>query len=188
MKETLLPDEQVFSVSVHGAGEALHFAETPKLQTEFELSPEAQERYELKPRVAESSKRDTKTIGDISEAHVILAMRKLGYDVLLPFGENHRYDLVIDDGRNLARVQVKTGRVRGGVIRYNCSSTHAHRGGTTRPYFGQIEYLAVYCPETGKVYILPEKELTATAAHLRLSAPRNNMRKTIRWASDFELA
>jgi len=155
---------------------------------EFELTPEDQERYELKPRGTESTKRDTKTIGDISEAQVILAMRKLGFDVSLPFGENQRYDLVIDDGQKLSRVQVKTGRVRGGVIRYNCSSSHAHRGGTARPYFGQIEYLGVYCPETGKVYILPEKELTSTNAHLRLVPPRNNMRKTIRWASDFELS
>jgi hypothetical protein len=107
--------------------------------------------------------------------------------VLLPFGEDHRYDLVIDDGEKLSRVQVKTGRVRGAVIQFHCASTHAHRGGTTRPYFGQIEYLAVYCPETGKVYLLPEKELTATIAHLRLSPPLNNMTKTIRWAARYEL-
>jgi len=40
----------------------------------------------VKPRVTGSTKRDTKTIGDISETHVILAMRKLGYHVVLPFG------------------------------------------------------------------------------------------------------
>ena len=114
-------------------------------------------------------------------------MTKRGYKVLLPFGEDHRYDLVIDDGEKLSRVQVKTGRLRGGVIKFNCSSSHAHRGGTNRPYFGQIEYLAVYCPETEKVYVLPEKELTGTNAHLRLSPPLNNMVKTIRWAARFEL-
>lgn len=162
--------------------------DTNSSQLEIELTPEQQAQYELKPRVVESTKRDTKTIGDISEMHVILAMRKRGYDVSVPLGENHRYDLVVDDGEKLSRVQVKTGRVRGDVIRYNCASSHAHRGGTTRPYFGQIDYLAVYCPDNGKVYILPETELTATRAHLRLSAPRNNMRKTIRWAADFELA
>jgi PD-(D/E)XK endonuclease len=183
----MIPDKPFIADGAGDVPEAFDFV-GPNSQTEFELSPAEQERYELKPRITASTKRDTKTIGDISEAHVILALRKRGYDVLLPLGENHRYDLAIDDGEKLARVQVKTGRVRGGVIRYNCSSCHAHRGGTARPYFGQIEYLAVYCPETGKVYILPERELTATRAHLRLSAPRNNMRKTIRWARDFELA
>jgi len=157
------------------------------IQTEFELTPELQAQYEVRSLPRTSTKRDTKRIGDISEAQVITAFTKLGYDVLLPFGENHRYDLVVDDGANLFRIQVKTGRVRDGVIKYNCSSSHAHRGGTARPYFGQIDYLAVYCPETEKVYILPEKELTATSAHLRLSPPRNNMVKSIRWARDFEL-
>jgi hypothetical protein len=57
-----------------------------------------------------------------------------------------------------------------------------------RPYFGQVEYLAVYCPQNGKVYLLPEQELTASTAHLRVSPPRNNMVKTIRWAARFELA
>jgi len=158
------------------------------IQTQFELTPELQAQYELKSLLHETTKRDTKRIGDISEAQVITAFTKLGYQVLLPFGENHRYDLVVDDGKNLLRIQVKTGRVRGGVIKYNCSSTHAHRGETSRPYFGEIDYLAVYCPQTEKVYILPEKELTASVAHLRLLPTRNNMKKTIRWASDFELA
>jgi hypothetical protein len=158
------------------------------IQTQFELSPELQAQYELKSLPREATKRDTKRIGDISEAQVITAFTKLGYHVLLPLGENHRYDLVVDDGKHLFRIQVKTGRVRGGVIKYHCSSSHAHRGGTARPYFGEIDYLAVYCPETEKVYILPEKELTATNAHLRVLPTLNNMKKTIRWASDFELA
>ncbi|HTD36916.1 MAG TPA: group I intron-associated PD-(D/E)XK endonuclease [Candidatus Limnocylindrales bacterium] len=157
---------------------------------EFELTPELAERYELKSPDLGSPKRNTKRVGDISEAHVIAAFAKLGYHVLLPFGENHRYDLVVDDGERLFRVQVKTGRLRrdGTVIEYSCSSSHAHRGGASRPYFGEIDYLAVYCPGTQKVYLLPEKELTATRAHLRLSPPRNNMSKSIRWASRYELA
>lgn len=132
-------------------------------------------------------KRDTKRVGDRSEAKVLAALIDAGYDVSVPFGENQRYDLIIDDGSALFRVQVKTGRLRDGVIIYNCSSSHAHRGGVSRPYFGQIEYLAVYCPDTGKVYMLPEEELTSTNAHLRVSPARNNMVKTIRWASRFEL-
>jgi hypothetical protein len=135
-------------------------------------------------------KRDTKSIGDISELRVASALAELGYAVSKPLGENQRYDLIADDGERLQRVQVKTGRIRNGVIVFSCCSTHGHRRTSlkTRPYTGQIELLAVYCPETEKVYILPEKELTASVAHLRLLPTRNNMKKTIRWASDFELA
>jgi hypothetical protein len=135
-------------------------------------------------------KRDTKSIGDISELRVASALAELGYAVSKPLGENQRYDLIADDGERLQRIQVKTGRIRNGVIVFNCCSTHGHRRNSvkTRPYTGQIELLAVYCPETEKVYILPEKELTASVAHLRLLPTRNNMKKTIRWAAEYELA
>jgi hypothetical protein len=133
------------------------------------------------------AKRNTKRIGDISEARVLAKLVDAGYEVLIPFGENHRYDLVIDDGERLSRIQVKTGRLHGGVIAFSCASSHAHRHGRSRPYFGEVEFLAVYCPQTDKVYLLPEQELTATTAHLRLLPTRNNMAKSIRWASAFEL-
>jgi len=53
----------------------------------------------------------------------MLALREAGFAVLVPFGENTRYDLVIDDGERLARVQCKTGRLRSGAIVFKvCSS------------------------------------------------------------------
>ena len=136
-------------------------------------------------------KRDTKSKGDISELSVAVALAKIGYLVSKPLGENQRYDLIADDGERLHRVQVKTGRVRGGVMMFSCCSTHGHRRTgnlATRPYTGQIEMLAVYCPQNEKVYLLPEADLTRTKIQLRLVAPRNNMTKTIRWASRYELA
>ena len=136
-------------------------------------------------------KRDTKSKGDLSELLVAVALTKAGYAVSKPLGENQRYDLIADDGERLHRVQVKTGRVRNGVVMFNCCSTHGHRRTgnlATRPYKGQIELLAVYCPENEKVYVVPEAELTRTRIQLRLVAPLINMTKTIRWASEYELA
>jgi hypothetical protein len=135
-------------------------------------------------------KRNTKLIGDISELRVAVALTEAGYAVSKPLGENQRYDLIADDGKRLLRVQVKTGRMRGGVIVYSCCSSHGHRNKVlwSKPYFGQIDFLAVYCAGNGKVYMIPETELVATSSHLRLVPPRNNMVKTIRWASQYELA
>jgi hypothetical protein len=168
------------------------------VQTEFELTPELQQRYELTAdRVSAHGftdevrrKRDAKRVGDVSEVAVIAAFTKLGFRVSVPFGENHRYDLIVDDGEKLSRVQVKTGRVRNGVIIFNCCSTHGHRrtATKTRPYTGQIERLAMYCPDNEKVYVVPEPELCRSKIQLRLAPPRNNMVKTIRWASRYELA
>ena len=83
---------------------------------------------------------------------VMLALVAAGYRVAIPFGEDQRYDLIIEKDNVLSRVQVKTGRLRKGVVMFNCSSSHAHRGGVAcRVYTGEIEYFGVYCPDTNAV-------------------------------------
>ena len=57
-----------------------------------------------------------KDVGDKSTLAIMLALRETGFGVLVPFGENTRYDLVIDDGSALRRVQCKTGRLRRGAV------------------------------------------------------------------------
>jgi hypothetical protein len=141
--------------------------------------------------VAENApKRNTKLTGDISELRVAVALTEAGFAVSKPLGENQRYDLIADDGSQLLRVQVKTGRIRRGVVQFKCCSTHGHRRTvlTTRPYKGEVDLIAVFCADNGKVYLVPEAELTRTQSYLRLVPPKNNMVKTIRWASKYELA
>src|SRR6476620_1688189 len=92
-----------------------------------------------------------KDIGDRTTLAVLLALRELGLAVLVPFGENTRYDLVIDAGEGVARVQGKTGRLRDRLVHFKTCSSYAHRSSpasVARNYLGQIEYFAVYCPET----------------------------------------
>ncbi len=122
----------------------------------------------------------------------MLALYDAGFEVLIPFGENTRYDLVIDDGRRLARVQCKTGRLRAGAVRFPACSSYAHHANTQvvrRDYQGQIDYFGVYCPGTGGVYLLPIEEAPVKAAiALRVDPPRNNQQKRIRYATDYEVA
>ena len=80
--------------------------------------------------------RDTKSVGDLSEMLLAGKLALAGYGVAFPLGENQRYDLIIEKNEVLSRVQVKTGRLRNGVVRFNCYSSHAHRNGpSTRPYY-----------------------------------------------------
>jgi PD-(D/E)XK endonuclease len=133
-----------------------------------------------------------KDIGDRSVLAAILALRLAGYAVLVPFGENTRYDAVIDDGDRLARVQVKTGRLRGGAIRFAACSAYGHHRNpqaSRRSYRGQVDYFVVYCPDTGGVYLIPIGAVPVNVqGALRVQAPRNNQRKRIRLASDYEIA
>jgi len=115
----------------------------------------------------------------------MLALRNAGYAISVPFGENTRYDLVIEDNAGLARVQCKTGRLRAGAIR---TGHHARPNHGRQDYLGQIEYLAVHCPETSGVYLIPISDVqTATSAMLRVEPSRNGQRRRIREASLYSI-
>jgi hypothetical protein len=133
-----------------------------------------------------------KSVGDRSTLAIMLALRDAGYIVLLPFGENTRYDLVIDDGASLRRVQCKTGRLRNGAVVFRACSSYAHHQNpknTSRPYLGEIDYFAVYCRQTAGVYLIPLEHAPLTnAGSLRVTPPRNGQKRRIRMAADYEIS
>jgi hypothetical protein len=91
---------------------------------------------------------NSKEIGNISEAQCIAALLKRGKIILMPFGDNQRYDFVTDEGDGIfCRYQCKTGRINNGCILFSTSSSQAHRGKGKQSYIGQIENFAVYCPD-----------------------------------------
>jgi hypothetical protein len=133
--------------------------------------------------------RDTKTIGDLSERIVALALERAGYLVAKPFGENSRYDLLIDDGKVISRVQVKTGRLRNGAIIFNTSSTHGHRKGIPRKsYVGQVDFFGVYCAAQGSTYLVPIGDTPRTCGSLRVYPTKNAQHTNTRWAQQYLLA
>ena len=132
-----------------------------------------------------------KDIGDRSALAIAIALQDIGHAVYLPFGENTRADFVIDDGTRLARVQCKTGRLRNGVVQFKTCSSYAHHSNpasVARDYLGQIEYFAVYCPETGGIYLIPIEDIPLKwAGCLRVTEARNGQKLRIRYAKDYEI-
>ena len=123
-----------------------------------------------------------KDIGDRSTLAIMLALRDCGYAVYVPFGENTRSDLVIDDGETLTRVQCKTGPLRGGAVAFRtCSSyaNHPHPKMPARDYRGQVDSFAVYCPDNGSVYLIPIAHLAARwQARIRVPATWRGRRRS----------
>lgn len=139
-------------------------------------------------RMAVSFLRDTKSTGVISELSVMVALAKSGYRLLLPYGENCRYDVAIERKGEFKRVQIKTGRLRDGVIIFNAFSSHTHRGGSSaRLYTDEVDLFGVYCRATEGVYLIPVDE-ASQQCHLRVEQPKNAQARKIRWASDFLIA
>ena len=97
-----------------------------------------------------------------------------GFWIAVPFGDCAPYDLILDSERGVTyRIQVKTGRLRRGVIIFNCYSSHAHRGAAPTYYVGKIDAFAVYCPDNDEFYFIPidAPAVTLGAASLRVVRP-----------------
>ena len=136
----------------------------------------------------------TKTVGDRSEAHLLAALLEHFDTVSLPFGENHRFDMLIEHEGRFHRVQCKTGRLRDGAVRFaTCSFTYHHPSnqGTRNyrhDYRGDADLFGVYCPDNQKSYLVPVSEVGTSLGALRIAETRNNQTRAIRWARDFEIA
>jgi hypothetical protein len=127
-------------------------------------------------------------VGQRTEAIVIAELTRRGYRVLLPFGHNHRYDLVVDVGDRFLRVQCKTARLVDGTVRFNTVSVRCNMNEIVRrDYAGDIDVFAAYCPQNGRTYIVPVAEAAGGVATLRITPPANGQRKGVRWAAAYEL-
>lgn len=130
---------------------------------------------------------ETKRKGDISEAVVLAALVEAGYRVLLPWGDNAPYDLVVDTNGEFIRVQVKTGRLDNGAVKFNPRSVRARGRGETAQserYDGKADLFMVYCPQTKEIYVIPVLGCPY-APHLRVHPPLNGQQKGIIYAADF---
>jgi len=127
-------------------------------------------------------------VGLRTEGAILSELISCGYCVLVPFGVNQRYDLVLDCGGRLLKAQCKTGRLRDGAIRIRTQSVQSNtRRSRWRSYTGEVDLFIVFCPETERVYVVPAEDVPDRGMHLRVDPPRNRQVKRVRWAHEYEL-
>jgi hypothetical protein len=137
--------------------------------------------------------KNTSIQGEIAESIILAKLVQLGNECLLPWGHNHRYDIALDDGGKLVRIQCKTARYveEWGCLGFNTVITYARVGGKAhirKGYRGEADYFGVYSPETGKVYLVPVDEVPiGSKARLRIDSAKNNQSKGVKWAKDYEI-
>jgi prevent-host-death family protein len=130
--------------------------------------------------------------GNIAEAAIALEAIKLGIDVLKPMAEHGRYDLALDLGGGLLRVQCKWGsldRALGVICVRVGGSRHTPSGYVTSTYSTEeIDAIAVYCAELAEAFLIPiDVAAGKRQLHLRLDPPRNGQRACINLAGDYRL-
>ena len=119
-----------------------------------------------------------------------LDLRRRGYRVAFPYGEDCDYDLIVDRAGQLERVQVKHTRSDGEVVVVRCRSHSLTNGkvrATKRYTAATVDWLAVYDASSGDCFYVPSAEFAngRSERRLRLTPARNGQRRGIRAAADY---
>lgn len=135
---------------------------------------------------------DTKLKGNLTEMQCMLAFMKLGYQISIPFGEDCRYDFIVDINNHLYRIQCKTsseftdatGEIAGITFK-TCRQTGSNARTSIRTKYTKedIDYFATFYKDN--CYLVPVEE-SSVEKRLRIIPPKNGtkMQNNIK---DYEL-
>ena len=131
-------------------------------------------------------KSKTSDKGNVSELKVMMAYVEAGFAVSVPFGGGAPYDLIVDTGKKLLKVQVKTGRLRDGCVLFSMRRFNGRGGKGHRYDCDELDVFAVYCPDNNQIYVTPFTE-GLNEGRLRCGKTKNNQQQQkVRWAEQFE--
>ena len=131
----------------------------------------------------------SKQKGNLTELQCLTAFYEYGCHVSLPYGENSRYDMIVDVNGKLLKVQVKSSSAideDNSAIKFACRSSHVNSKGVQNIKYtsAEIDYFATFW--NGKCYLVPVDECSAEKT-LRFVPPKNGQTKGISFASNYEL-
>ncbi len=126
----------------------------------------------------------TKLKGDIGELAVAGELLRLGWNVSFPYGENLKYDLIVEKQGKMKRVQVKTVIPKNGALRINCRSSN----NWTVVHYNKndFEVLAVYDLIAQDIYFIPVSKINKSLINLRLKPAKNFQKLNINLAKSFK--
>ncbi len=144
------------------------------------------------------NKENTAQRGLVGQTIILAKLVEMGKEVLLPWGDHRRYDIAYYEpgdafkAARLVRIQCKVGWFYDDEAGIEFSTISVlvkpGKGHVLGGYRGEIEYFAVYCPDNGKIYLIPEDNVPdGSKAKLRLKRTKNNQQQGILWAKDYEL-
>ena len=129
---------------------------------------------------------NTKSKGDEAELQILLKLKRLGYAVSIPFGENQPYDLVVETPKGgLHRVQVRWVGWKKDVLEVplRIVSKNYHRTLDLK----RVDWFAVWDGEDAFFISTSEMKGLKAAFSIRREAPKNGQKKRIRYAEDYRL-
>ena len=124
--------------------------------------------------------------GEVAEMMAVAELVRRGYIVSRLLTNGAAYELLVDDGRSVLKVQVKRTSVdrENDSVRIQLSSSKYHRGRAGVSYEGRVDLiLAVDC-EANAFYVVSGDDLGQWEIRLRTKPARNNQTVRVRLAAD----
>lgn len=124
--------------------------------------------------------------GDVAELMAAAELVRRGYMVARPLTNGAAYDLLVDIGGTITRIQVKrASRHTNGTLRVNLSSSKYHRGRTRSSYAGKVDcVLAVDCALSA-YFVVDGTDLDRAEIALRDAPTKNKQRANTNSAEDY---
>ena len=114
---------------------------------------------------------------------VVAHLLERGWKVLLPIGENQRYDLVAERDGRFVRIQVKYVTPKRGMLEIKCASSN--NWSLLRYSAKDIDAIAAYDSKNENIYFIPVSNVNRSSFNLRIEQSRNNQRLNIHAASAY---
>ena len=128
---------------------------------------------------------NTQLKGALTEQRCFIKCIEMGFTVSKPIFDNARYDFILDTGKNLLRIQVKTSHWKDeehSAFLFNCYSQHSMSNGNKVMKYTKEEIDFFMTEQDGVFYLYPVglKEKT-----LRILPTKTGQTKNISFAKDY---
>ena len=130
----------------------------------------------------------TQLKGALTEQRCFIKCIEMGYIVSKPIFDNARYDFILDTGKNLLRIQVKTSHWKDeehSAFIFNCYSQHAISSGNKVMKYTNKEIDFFMTEQDGVFYLYPAPEVGLKEKTIRVLPPKSGQIKNISFAQDY---
>ncbi len=130
---------------------------------------------------------ESKSKGNVTELQAITYFVSKDYRVSIPFGENCRYDFIVDIDGRLLRIQAKSSRQKKpNCFEFSCLRTQNNSKGARRFQYSKDE-IDYFCTVWNNVCYLVPVEECSNEKRLWLGPTRNKQTKGVHYAKDYTL-
>lgn len=121
----------------------------------------------------------TKSIGDYAELKVAAEFMKKGFIVSRPLAEYAAYDLIVDTGEKMLRIQVKARSItKGAVVVQNASANRRYKE-------NDFDIVACLCIDTDEIAVFAREDITGATNNFRIVESKNNQAIGVRFFKDY---